>query len=389
MRSKSAVELFAVSAFLFGFIDLFGQKPSRDSSKDDLAVQPPPVRNLDLTRVESLVGLPASTVIGYPQRCSSDGYIFLQVYADASTPDVAYTPRIYRISSQREVKKIPLPLPSEFKVASSLSFFPSEDGLITLLQVSQPTDPAAPSRRGERIFFLSITDRDGGHQKLINLNLGIDPAKAAMFSSGQILIVGSDTANLEPVLALLKTDGTLDSRLDLDERQFDSSEELHKLNKSKSSDSNTLARQRFVTSSLNNAVFTPWGDEILLVQPGSKLPVFRIHASGQINTVSINIPEGNLINSILGSGSEDSWVVTARSPTIFQNFAKNGVVENIQEQIFEVDPLTGNVIDQLSVKGPHPSEISCAANKKLSVFYYGNPPKENVSDQLTYASAQR
>jgi hypothetical protein len=389
MRAKSAVELFAVSAFLFGFINLSGQKPSADSPEHGLAVQPPPVRNLDLTRGESLVGLPASTVIGYPQRCSSDGYIFLEVYADSSTPDVAHTPQIYRISSQREVKKIPLPLPSEYKVASSASFFASENALITLLQVSQPTDPTAPSRRGERIFFLSITDRDGGHQKLIKLNLGIDPAKAAMFSSGQILIVGSDTTNLEPVLALLKPDGTLDRRLDLDERPFDSSDDLHKLNKPKSSDSNTVARQHFVMSSLNKAVFTPWGDEILLVQPGSKLPIYRIHASGQIDPVSINIPGGNLINSIVGSGSADSWVVTARNPTTFQDFAKTGIIQNIQERIFEVDPLSGNVIDELSVKGPPPGEISCAANKKLSVVYYGNPLKENVPDELTYASAQR
>jgi hypothetical protein len=388
MRAKPAVELFAVSLFLFGSINLFGQKPSGNSPKDGPAVQPLPVRNLDLTRVESIVGLPASTVTGTPQ-CSSDGYIFEEVYADASTPDVAYLPRIYRISSQHEVKKIPLPFPSEFKAGMSLSFFPSENELITLLQVSQPTDPAVPSRRGEKIFFLSITDRDGDHKKLINLNIGFEPAKAAMFSSGEILIVGSDTTNLEPVLALLKTDGTLDRRLDLDERPFDSSDELHQLNKSKSSDSNTLARQHFVMSNLNKAAFTPWGDEILLVQPGSKLPIYRIRASGQINPVSINIPEGNLIYSILGSGREDSWVVTARNPDAFQKFAKTGVIENPQERIFEVDPFTGNVIDQLSVKGPHPSQISCAANKKLSVVYYGNPPKENVPDELTYASAPR
>jgi hypothetical protein len=287
------------------------------------------------------------------------------------------------------VKKIPLPFPSEFKVGMSLSFFPSENELITLLQVSQSTDPTVPSRRGEKIFFLSITDRDGDHKKLINLNIGFEPAKAAMFSSGEILIVGSDTTNLEPVLALLKTDGTLDRRLDLDERPFDSSNELHKLDKTKSNDSNTLARQRFVMSNLNKAMFTPWGDEILLVQPGSKLPVYRIHASGQASPVSINIPEGNLIYSILGSGSGDSWVVTARNPDAFQKFAKTGVIENPQEQIFEVDPFTGNVIDQLSVKGPHPSAISCAANKQLSVVYYGNPPKESVPDELTYASAPR
>lgn len=210
-----------------------------------------------------------------------------------------------------------------------------------------------------------------------------------MFSSGQILIVGSDTANLEPVLALLKPDGTLDRRLDLDERPFDSSDDLHKLNKPKSSDSNTVARQYFVMSNLNKAAFAPWGNEILLVQPGSKLPLYRIDASGQINPVSINIPKGYLINSVLGSGSEDSWVITARNPEAFQKFAKTGVIENPQEQMYEVDPLTGNVIDELLVKGPHPGEISCAANKKLSVVYYGNPPKENVPDQLTYASAQR
>ena len=69
--------------------------------------------------------------------------------------------------------------------------------------------------------------------------------------------------------------------------------------------------------------------------------------------------------------------------------ANGEVVENAAESIFEVDPLTGDIIDKLLVKGPLPGEVSCAANKKLSAKYYGIPPQPNVPDQLTYASAPR
>lgn len=345
-------------------------------------------RLVDLTRVEPLPGYPASTVSGFP-HCSSDGSIFSEVYATSDRPDVAEFPDLYSISELREVKKIKLPLPNGYQHASLRSLFPAKSEIVALIQVSQPKAPDSEVKKGQKIFFLSLTDLDGSGQKNIRLDLRFEPSKAAIFDAGRLLVLGVDTINQQPVLALLHEDGSLDRMMDLDERTYEPSHALNHIYKGRPGESQTLAPQRLVSNALNNAQFVPWGAEILLAQPGSKLPVYRLRAGGQQEAVTVKLPEGSLLETILGSSERDTWVIRTKDASSFEKVTNGGVVENPPEKLFEVDPQTGEVIDQLLIKGPHPGELSCAAHGKLSALYYGLPERANVPDEITYASAPR
>jgi hypothetical protein len=385
MPSLSPSELLAVSLVLLPSIAL-AQKSSIPTRQAGTAPQPQlPNRTLDLTHVESLPGLPAWTSTGSP-ICSSDGTTFAEVYAVSGKPETALFPEIYSISDQREIKKLSLLTPTGYKYFLLQSLFPTEHGLVALIQADQPKASDGSAQEKGLVSFLSTMDRDGDEKEIVKLDLAFEPAKAAILDSGEFLIVGTDRANFNPVLALVHADGSLDRILDLDTRSYGLSKDLGRINGGKATDSNTTALQRRTQSALSAAQFVPWGSEIVLLQPGSNFPVYRFSRSGLQGAVTIKLPDGFLLDSILGSSEKDSWVVLTKDASSFQKVATGGVVENPTQHIFEVNPHTGEVIDQLSVKGPQPGEVSCAANGKISVVYYGSPQQANA---LTYASAPR
>ena len=347
------------------------------------------IRSLDLAHVEPLLGLPLSTAVGYPEFCSSDGTIFSEVYAVADKGGVADFPDIYSISEQREVKKVNLPLPVGYKQVSLRSLYSSARQVVALVQVSQPNLPDPSLGKASMVSYLSMVDRDGADPELVRLELGFQPMKVAIFDSGQLLVLGVDLANSLPVLALVHEDGTLQKIIDLDARTYTVSRELSQTYTHKANDTNTIAMQRPILGALTKAQLVAWGTEVVLVQPGSSLPVYRIHDSGQIETVTINPPDGFLLEALLGSSEKDSWVIVTSDASAFGRVASGGVAENPAEHLFEVDPYTGELIDQLQVKGPQPGEVSCGAHGKLSLNYYGLPAGADGADRLTYASAPR
>jgi hypothetical protein len=385
MAGQPVLELFAASLILVSSM-AFAQKtvtPTAHGVKGQV-----PNRILDLTHVETLLGLPAATVTG-GTVCSSDGDIFEQVYGVSDKPEVAFFPVIYSVSEQREVKKISLPMPKGYKQFVLGSLFPAESRVVGLIEASQPTDSATPLRKGELAVFLATADRDGDRQTIVRLDLGFEPMKAAIFELGEFLVLGNDRANMKPVLAIVHEDGTLDRMLDLDTRTYGESHDLDRIYERRTADSNTDALRRLMIGALSAAEFIPWGKEVLLVQRGSKLPVYRFDDSGELGAVTIKPPDGFLLDAILGSSEKDTWVVSTKGADSFKKVATGGVVENAPQHLFEVNPRTGEVIDQLSIKGPRPGQVACAADGRLAAIYYGLPQQANVPDQLGYASAPR
>ena len=59
-------------------------------------------------------------------------------------------------------------------------------------------------------------------------------------------------------------------------------------------------------------------------------------------------------------------------PLNLRRLTNRGIVENPQQQLFEVNPARGEVIDALNVKGPRPSEVTCASGRKLSAVGYAS-----------------
>jgi len=321
--------------------------------------------------------------------CSNSGDIVYQVYAQAGGGVVRDFPDIYKISETREIKKIAFSLPFGYKEVQLQSLYAAPNAFVALLEAFNPkgTDPNEPEFKTH--YFLSFMDEDGGRPHQEEIHLSFTPMKVAAFESGEVLVLGMDTINLQPVLALLNPDGSFARTVDLDSRTYKSSKDLAHAVQPKKNDSNTYTLTRQMQNALGLAMFVPWGTEVLFVQPGAKLPVYRLTSAGVLDAVDIELPDGFLMASILGSSEKDPWVVTSMSPDTFTAMANFKTVENAPGEVFEVDPFSGKVLDQLTLKGPQPSELNCAAHGKLTSIYYGFASEPNKPDALGYASGQR
>jgi hypothetical protein len=348
-----------------------------------------PVQTLDLTRLEPIPGMPAATVMSFPELCSSDGDIFSLVYATAASGQIATFPDVYGVSPQREVKHLTIPFPQNFKFTSVESFFPGKFSLVYLIQATGPQGAAGDVDSARIQFFLAKTDRDGGSPEVTKLALPFEPEKLAVFDNGDLLSVGADTANLHPVLALLHEDGSLNRILNFDDRAYQDAILSGGGYVAHPNDSNTAAQQRLILGSLARTQLVPWGSEVLLVQPGSTSPVFRVGSTGMITPVKVSAPTGYLLQTIEGSGSHDTWLAWMRDVGSFVRLNSGKVVGASPEQMLEIDPHTGKAVRALDVKGPHLGEVSCGADHKASAIYYDPVSTKDSPSQLMYASAPR
>ena len=351
---------------------------------------PPPIRTLDLTHTEPIPSLAAPNVNGYPAVCSSDGTIFVQPFSSTTQQPGAH-PAIFSISDTREVGIVTVSLPSDYNQVNIRSLFPTPQELVAVVQASQPTDPNVPVVKGRPTSFLSINPRDSADSRLLQLDLPFNVVRAALLSSGDFLVLGNDTVNQLPVLAMLGSDGTLKKMLDLDPRLYLQSKELAANATSRTSDTRT-AQQKMVQRALSSARFVPFGDQVLLVQTGTTMPVLRFTSSGDPDPVTIKLPPGFVLDRILGSSDRDTWVLLATPPRPLARMTSSQDAEGSPNHLFEVDPITGEVIDELALTGTQNSNVACAAHQKLTALYTVRAASTDANtqqDQLSYASAPR
>jgi hypothetical protein len=335
---------------------------------------------VDLTHSERLPGLPATGAFAYPFSCASDGVLYAgELVFDQEGRAVSTIPDLYSVSRFGTVKLIPRPLPTNtYKQVDSPSFFAAGSSLATLIRASKLTDQSGIVHPGTD-FFLSITDPEGDHPKLIQLHLEFNAAKVAVFGSGDFIAVGLDRTTFEPVAALLGPDGQLRRYLDV----FPRADGVEKDPASEST------RKHDLTLSIGAVQFAPWGDDILMTAPGTDTSsVYHFRAGGQVERVRIKLPGDQQVAGILGSGGRDTWVIRTRSAEAAKMMAKVHVLENPEEFLYEVNPVNGELLRELDVKGPLPAEVACAADGKLTAIYAGGV-QQGAPDQLVLASTTR
>jgi hypothetical protein len=345
--------------------------PSPQSS-DKLSTSPEaepalPVRTIDLSKGKALIGLLDSPIAGYPWRCTSDGASFVEIYDySPKTLDDAMA-ELFSISASGEVKKIQRNFPKQNRDVTVRSFYPGESLIATLFNAQPEKKPASSQADDTPQYFLSLSKRDGTFSKQIQLDLKFEPLKIAVLDSGRFLALGVGSINQEPLLALLDTDGTFVRRIDLDPNPLNSSPSLQAIYKKALDASNASSGAAI---SAGSSDFVPYGSKVLYFQPGSDLPVHILGERGEENAVRMSLPKGYLPISILASAKGDTWVVRTQRLATFANLQNKGIVENPEQQLFEVDPVTGETLRELHVQGVHPGEITCATDKKLTALGY-------------------
>lgn len=395
-RGRIGVWLFAgifVSAHLGA--QMAAKKGGGDAAN---AVKPKlETRTLDLSQGEPIIGMPPPIATAAPLLCSSDGDIFPLVYTPVASGQVSVIPDVYGISPQRAVKHLTIPLPKNFKYTRVENFFPGKYSAVYLVEGIQPQGAAADADSTKYQYFLTRTDRDGDSPEVVKLELPFEVGKVAVFDTGDVLVLGANTTDLYPVLALLHSDGRLNRILNFDDRAYRDATLSAGTSVARPDESNTTALRRVVLGSLFMAQLIPWGSEILLVQPGSNLPVYRISSAGAVTQVKVALPGGLLLATIEGSGERDTWLAIARSVDSFRGLNSGKVVENLQEHMFEIDPYTGDILRALEVEGPRALHVVCGADHRATAIYFGERRAKDKSDQpmndgpgpLMYASAPR
>jgi hypothetical protein len=332
-------------------------------------------RRIDLTHSVPLPNLPMTGATAYPFSCSSDGDVYagVLVFDEAGRP-VSKIPDLYRVSPLADVKHLPQPLPTAYKQLDSPSFFAGDRMLVTVIRASRPNDQ--PTRAGSD-YFLSVTDSDGDHPKLLRLGLDFNVMKAAVFGSGEFIVFGSDRTTSDPVIALLNAEGEFKGFIELPERRHPGQDSSKK-----------EQGQNVSFYSIGVAQFAPWGSDIVLVMPGiDDSSAYRFRSSGEVQKVLIKLPEDQQVSGVLGTGGKDTWVIRAKSAESAKTMAKVHLVENPQEFLYEVSPWNGEILRRLDVSGPNVNEVACAADGKLEAIYIGDSPQS--SDRFVFATATR
>ena len=340
---------------------------------------------IELTNTISLPGLPETGALGYPITCSSDGDIYVgELVFDEKGGTLSPIPDLFKVSPMGEVKHIPMPVPKGFKDLDSSSFFAGRGILVAVIRASRPVDGQGAQAHPGTTYFLSVTDSDGNHSRLIRLDLSFNVSKAAAFDSGGFVVLGIDQKTFRPVVAMLNDDGQFDKYLDV-------IPETDEAVAGKEAEATAeKARQHTVFYSIGAAQFAPWGSDILMAAPGiDNSSVYHIRASGKAERIFIKLPNDEQLRRALGSGGKDDWVVLIRSAKSAKKMSTAQIVENPEEFLYEVNPRSGEVLRKLTVAGPNPGEVACAADGKLSAIYVAQPQPAGASERLALASAPR
>lgn len=365
---------------------LFAQQPktkpaSAGTTSDQDVV---PVRKVDLTNGKIVSGVPDASSIGYPASGSTSGAILVEMYDDSKQNPDYIASDLFFITVDGKATNIQRKLPDGMARLQAKSAY-AGDSIVGSLVVALPkkSDSDAGVRRFR--FFVAISKSDGTADKLLRLDLRFEPRKIAIFDSGRILVAGFDTLNKVPALAILESDGTLLRSITIDNRPLEKSKSLKEIYKTDAaSDSDSLTGE----VAANSAMFVPYGSKILLYVPGTNIPVHILGEGGEENTVQIALPAGYLIETILPTAKDDTWVVRGQSTQSFSQLHSEGVISSPQQALFEVDPSSGSTLSRLDVTGLFPGSVISAVGKRLIGFHRIGDVKDVPSPPAWVLSVQ-
>lgn len=390
MRCRSFVPLLLLSCNVFAI----GQQGPKPKASPSTAAQPAantsgdganaadaiPVNTVDFSEGKQLLGLPDRWMSRYPYLCSSDGVVFVEIMSDYDPSATLIAGDLYGISSIGEVTKIQrnFTVP-EKRVLSAIWSYPGEDEVATLLRATA-REQGGSGQHAKDDYYISLSKRDGTFSRQIKLDIKFEPLKLAVFDSGDFLVLGIDPLNMQPLLALLDSDGSYLRRIDLDARPLAASGSLQAINRRAIDHAGAWEAAAIP---VYDAMFVPYGSDVLFFQPGSELPVRIFNEGGEVNAVRLALPKGQLLQFILPAAKNDTWIVRTQKLADFAALKNKGISVNAPQQLFEVDPYSGKVLRELAPQGAMAASVNCAAGGILTALLYY--PKQDAAKQNTDA----
>ena len=345
-------------------VSVFAQQTSKlTHSTGKTKVYTLPVENVNLGgEGKHLIGLPNTNGMSYPVHGASDGTIFVEMYDDSKPQTSPFiVGDLYAISEDAKVTRIQRKTPDNMEEVVFRDVYAS-DSVVASLGSARPRRKSPDEKPSREIdYFICLSKRDGTFEKRIPLkDLKFEPFKIAVLESGRFFVAGIDTLNKTPILAVLDSDGQYLRPVTFDNRPIDNSKSIRAIYPHL--DVNGGAGE----AEISNAGFVPFGNRILFYMPGTKLPVYILGEGGEENSIRLHLPNEYLLETILPSAKNDTWVIRAQAVQQFAQMQSQGVISNPQQALFEVNPFDGQALRRLDISGNvFPGQVDSAANKKL------------------------
>lgn len=217
------------------------------------------------------------------------------------------------------------------------------------------------SEKQQYAFYLTRFDYDGKLDGYSKLTLDFQPGQVAQLGDNSFLILGTDTVNSRPAIALIDSDGKVLQRLDTDKTL--PSEDLLK-NMAKASNFAGLRPEDLpppmrLSVTLSMLHFTHAGNKLLMMMPGLYPKIIAISAEGQTSDLNIKLPKGQIGDSLLVSSAR--WLVRTHAQDVED-----------QSSLYEIDPETGATIREIRTGGVPATSIACMNDGAFYGFRWVN-----------------
>ena len=233
------------------------------------------VRDARFHSGKAVTGLPTERGVG---SCSSDGLSFF--------PGAGMD--VYSLTGNGEVRHFERKAPGDFGRLVGLDFYPGDEGLVSLVEGDKLDERDADGKPREVEYFLSTSDHEGDLADLVRLSVRYRPVKAAMFTREEYLLLGWDTGNRLPVLAVLRGDGEVKRFIDLGGAGPRGTTRAE-VEKAEAAD----------LKAAEGAKFVPFGKQVILTYPGTTRAMRFLSSVGQDRTLLLQMPAGYVLKDVL------------------------------------------------------------------------------------------
>jgi hypothetical protein len=309
----------------------------------------------------------ASPIYEAPLQCSEDGTIFMDMFIPpnfsqeimfALGPDGKKTSYpfedihdLYGVASQNPVSV------DAADAGVSFLLYGTRDSAAEF-----PTAGKAPRYTGERDWYIVRFDRDGSYKGSVPIDIPhFEPARIAEFDTGQYLVLGSDTLEPVPKVAMLDSDGRLRRFLNppnpLPGNSPSLAPSLSHLNPSMSKEKRHSIQIRQAVLSYQ---LTHHGNAIDLLEPGSQEPILEVFPDGSVNAIPVGPHPGYDLDSLISS---DGKTLLVRFRPTGNKYVEPG--EGIIEEIGVTD---GTPLKRISFPELSLLDVLCIHDGKAEIL---------------------
>jgi hypothetical protein len=311
----------------------------------------------------------------WPQ-CTEDGTVFIDLYFD--TPSHFSEEVLFALGPDgKKTAYLYEDIPDLYDLAGQVPFSVdvTDAGISFLLYATRdsakefPTAGKGPRYTGDHYWYIARFDRNGSYKNSFAIDIPhFEPARIAQFDTGQYLVLGFDTLELVPKLAMLDSDGQLRSFLNPPKSlPIKSPFQEPQLNPSASKDRHHFFR---VQQAVRDYQLGHHGSAIDLLEPGSQGPIFEVFADGSVNAIPVQPHSDYELDSIIPSNGK----------TLFVRFAAttNKFLEPSQGTVEEIDITDGTPLKQISLPGLSPWDILCIRDSKAQILRSRQTPTGSI-----------